>query len=39
MTTKALFPDRLEVLKDDNIQKKNNLKELEQKIKVISSKF
>ena len=39
MTTKALFPDRLEVLKDENMQKKSNLKDLEQKIKVISSKF
>lgn len=29
MTTKALFPDRLECLKDENIRKKNNLKELE----------
>ena len=39
MTTKALFPDRLECLKDENIRKKNNLKELESKIKVISNKF
>ena len=39
MTTKALFPDRLETLKDDNIRLKSNQKELEQEIKIISTKF
>ena len=39
LTTTALFPDRLETLKDDNINLKRNQKELEQEIKVIAAKF
>ena len=36
MTTKAMFPDNLEVLKDDNIRLKSTQKELESDIKVIA---
>ena len=39
MTNKAMFPDRLEVLKDDNIRLKGTQKELESDIKVIATKF
>lgn len=39
MTTKALFPDRLETLKDSNISLKNTQKELESEIKIIATKF
>ena len=39
MSTKAMFPDRLECLKDDNIRLKSTQKELESEIKVIATKF
>ena len=39
LSTKNMFPDRLEVLKDDNIRLKSTQKELESDIKVIATKF
>ena len=39
MTTNALFPDKLEILKDDNIRLKATQKQLEQEVKVIATKF
>lgn len=39
LSTKNMFPDRLEVLKDDNIRLKSTQKELESEIKVIATKF
>lgn len=39
MTKQAMFPDRLEVLKDDNIRLKGTQKDLESDIKVIATKF
>ena len=39
LTTKALFPDRLETLKDDNMQLKATQRELESEIKIIATKF
>lgn len=39
MTTKSMFPDRLEVLKDDNTQLKKTQKELENEVKIIATQF
>ena len=39
MTTKSIFPDKLETLKDENINLKNRQKELETDIKIIATKF
>ena len=39
MTTKALFPDKLELLKDDNMRLKATQKDLESEIKIIATKF
>ena len=39
MSSKSLFPDQLETLKDENINLKNRQKDLESEIKIIATKF
>ena len=39
MTTKNIFPDKLEVLRDENIALKKRQNELEADIQLIATKF
>lgn len=39
LTAKAMQPDRLEVVRDENLRLKTNYNELEQNVKEISRQF